>query len=222
MKATVKMDRQYSIIPYTQHDGVPTFRDSEIGAWFARIEAENTLSRLFFDGTVISAKDLVKLAKSPGVYLFTVWGEKTVHGEKKENGENENGPTDVEMVGFFWLRDFIGNAAFLHHVIFKKFWGPEARLIGRFVLEYVFGVGPEKQTPMVGTLLGLTPYNNIPAMRFARDIGMKMAGKLPGVFYDVYNNCTEDGWMSYMTRETCEKTRDGSRFTVNGSRENKE
>lgn len=200
------LDRKYSIIPYTQHDGVPSFRDSEIGAWFARIEAEGTLPRLFFDGAVIYAKDLVSLAKTSGVYLFTVW---------KPLPQEEAG---AEMVGFFWLRDFVGNAAFLHHVIFKKFWGPEARAIGRFVLEFIFGVGETPQTPLVGTLLGLTPYNNIPAMRFARDIGMKMSGKVPGVFYDVYNNCTVDGWMSYMTRETCEKTKDGARGTAHGSR----
>ncbi len=218
------MSRQYHIIPYTHHDGVPTFRDSEIGAWFARMEAERTLRRLFFDGTVIYAQDLVKLAKTPGVYLFTVWTEREGGSRKSEGGEKDiaagtplpQEESDAEMAAFFWLRDFIGNAAFLHHAVFKKFWGREARRIGRFVLEFIFGIGDNPQTPLVGTLLGLTPYNNIPAIRFARDIGMKMAGKVPAVFYDVYDNCTVDGWMSYMTKETCEKTRDGSRFTVHG------
>lgn len=201
------MEREYSIVPYAVHDGVPTFRDSEIAEWFARLEREDTLRKLFFDGTVIYAKDLIRLVKTPGVFFFTVWTEGKDPGSRVHGLGEEKKETEVEMAALFWLTDFIGNAAFLHHVIFKKFWGRESKRIGRHVLEFIFGVGNGDQKPLVGTLLGLTPVNNIPAVKYARAVGMKPAGRVPGIFYDVYDNSTVNGFLSYMTLETCIQTR---------------
>jgi hypothetical protein len=213
-------------VPYAAHDGVPSFRDSEIAGWFERLEAEALLRRLFFDGSVIYAADFVRLVKAPGVYFFTVWTGQEESGfrvqgsgvEKKDiaagtpppqdpgpTGQRANGPTDVEMAGVFWLRDFLGNAAFLHHAVFRKFWGLESRRIGRQVLEFVLGA--EQGPPLVGTVLGLTPVNNVPALGFARGVGMERVGRIPGVFYDAYANAAVDGVMTCMTRERWVETR---------------
>ncbi len=188
------MSREYQIVPYAVHDGVPSFRDSEIEGWFERLRSEGSVRWLFFDGMVTDAREFVRLVKTPGVFFFTVWA-----------GRDE--PAGAEMVGVFWIRDFIGNAAHLHHAIFKKFWGSETKMIGRHVLEYILAAdGEEGRLPLVGVLLGITPVNNISAVKFAKAVGMERLGTVPGMLYDIYANCAVDGVMSCMTQARCKKT----------------
>jgi hypothetical protein len=65
--------------------------------------------------------------------------------------------------------------------------------------------------------LGLIPVNNISAVKYTRAVGMKPAGRVPGIFYDVYDNSTVNGFLSYMTLETCIQTR--KRGVINGRKQ---
>jgi hypothetical protein len=198
MEAGRMEKRQYVIVPYAVHDGVPSFKDSEIAEWFHRIKAEETLRWLFFDGSVTTAEELVRVVKAGGSFWFTVW-------TGRQNAEGEGEGVKLEMAGFFWISNFMGNSAYFHYVIYKKFWGTESRKIGRAVLNCIFGIGAADHMPMVGQLLGLTPINNVPAVRYAREAGFEMVGKIPGVYYDIYENKAVDGVLRYINREILAK-----------------
>lgn len=172
---------RYQIIPYAVIDGEASLRPSFLRGLQARMKAEGLERWLFFDAQLPAT--LESLATSRSVSFFSAVFD-------RENGE---------PAGLFWLTAGPGDANLIHFCVFKKYWGSEARAMGRQVLGALLGMAAESGEALFPVIMGMTPANNKPAVRYAHDIGMLGAGTVPNVFYDAYESRRVAAVITYTT-----------------------
>jgi hypothetical protein len=143
-----------SINPYFHHDGIPTFRDSEIAECYDQMESDGTLESVLYDGRIRHRNDFVKYMTSPAVQFFM-------------------GTIDGNRAGFGWLSNIEPKMARVHFCIFSPFWGKFIHEImnsmGRKVLE-IFNLD---------ILIGIIPERNIKAINYISRCNCTDLGKLP-------------------------------------------
>jgi hypothetical protein len=170
-----------SIIPFYDNDGAPNFSNNSLAQVFRRIVREDSVAKIFYDGSVRNSADFIRFVRNRENELFFVSYE----------GRD---------AGFFWLNRLRSKAAFITYCLYKDFWGDEALLISRKCIEFLFAGKNGHGEHRIDVLLGLTPANNKLAVKFLLKNGMTVLGKVPGLLYDASAEATVDGIFSYLPR----------------------
>jgi hypothetical protein len=175
---------RWRIVPYAVVDGVASLRPSFLRGLQERMRAEG-LERWLMFGTT-RPESLEELAVSRAVKFFSV----VIDLDSKDLGE---------VASLFWLTDGTGEACLIHFCVFKKYWGKCAREMGRHVFATLFGMYDIDGRTLFPVIMGMTPSNNQPAVRYTRGVGMQMVGTVPNVFYDAHENRRVGAVITYMT-----------------------
>ena len=170
-----------SIIPFYDNDATANFSDTSLAQAFRRIVREESVTKIFYDGSVRNSADFIRFVRNRENELFFV-------------------SHDNREAGFFWLNRFRGKATFITYCLYKDFWGDEALLISRKCIEFLFARKDSHGEHLIDVLLGLTPATNKLAVKFLLKNGMTVLGKVPGLLYDASAEATVEGIFSYIQR----------------------
>ena len=170
-----------SIMPFYNEDRTANFSDNSLAQVFRRIVREESVAKIFYDGSVRNSADFIRFVRNRENEVFFV----TYEGRE---------------AGFFWLNRFRRKAAFITYCLYKNFWGADALLISRECIEFLFTRKDGHGEYLIDVLLGLTPANNKLAVKFLLKNGMTVLGKVPDLVYDASAEATVDGIFSYKQR----------------------
>lgn len=148
------------LIPYMLIDGIPTFKDSEIMGFYARMEEEGTAPTVFSDGTINNALDFLAVMKSSLNMLFIIF-------------------VDGEQSGVMWLNRFEARFARLHFCLFSNQWGKNSIPIGTEVRRIVMNWKDKEGNYLYDLLLGIIPSSNRVAIRYVKKCGGVIQGEIP-------------------------------------------
>lgn len=167
----------YKHIPYTQVDGVPTFKDSEIIGLYQRIWDEGLGPTLFHDGSIKNAAHFLQLMKGSGTILHVVVEE------------------DGHPVALWWLNRIEQTHAYCHFCAFiELFATPDTKKIGKDAMKICFdGMGFK-------VIMGMLPSTNVIAIRYLGKVGMHVLGTVPNLMHTESGDGVE-GTILYITRE---------------------
>lgn len=163
------MDSTLKILPYVEVDGVRTFRDSELLAWWEQMHEDGAGNHVFRDGSIKTGEQFLWQMKRNldcQLYVGLVGG-------------------DPAMLS--WLNYFQYHHCQAHFCAFKKYWGKEIlHTLGRMFIQTFF------RTQNVHMILGLAPADNVSAQAYLTTIGAKRVGPLPGGFWNDHTKQPED------------------------------
>jgi len=181
LNTVYQMQNGLSIMSFYDKDGTPNFSDNSLAQVFRRIVREESVTKIFYDGSVRNSADFIRFVRNRENEIFFV-------------------AYDGREAGFFWLNRFRRKSAFISYCLYKDFWGDEALLISRECIEFIFDRKDGHGEHLIDVLLGLTPANNKLAVKFLLKNGMTVSGKVPGLLYDASTEATVDGIFSYIQR----------------------
>lgn len=182
-KTVFRMKHGLDIIPFYGKNGAQNFSNEHLAQVFRRIVREETMKKLFYDGSVRNTTDFIRFFRDPEKEIFFV-------------------EYDSKEVGFFWLNKFRHKSAFINYCFYKEFWGEKALKVSKQTIVFIFGRKDKDGEHRTDVLLGLTPTNNELAIQFLLKNGMTVSGKVPGFLYDAIEETTVDGIFSYLQRDT--------------------
>lgn len=168
-----------------------------LGRLWRRLEREGAVRTLFYDGGVRSEHEFARFALNPARLFYAV----LVEGRP---------------AALFWLDNWTGQAAFIHFAVLRRAWGRAARIIGRYVTAWLLRAEREGGGPLVRTLIGLTPDTHPLAVRFARDIGFSILGRVPhaltladgraaaAIVSTLTREEVQDGWIRHGQVSACD------------------
>lgn len=142
-----------SIMPFYNKGGAANFADNSLAQIFRRIVREESVAKIFYDGSVRNSADFIRFVRNRENEIFFV----SYEGRE---------------AGFFWLNRFRRKAAFITYCLYKNFWGADAFLISRECIEFIFARKDGHGEYLIDVLLGLTPANNKLAVKFLLKNGM--------------------------------------------------
>ena len=177
-----QMRHGLNIIPMYEENGSPNFSDILLAQLFRRIVREDTLDKIFYDGSIRNTNDFIQFFRNSEHEIYFV----------EYKGKE---------VGFFWLNSFKHKSAFINYCFYKEFWGDKALKISRLTIEFIFQRKDQHDEHLVDVLLGLTPASNKLAIKFLLKNGMTTIGKIPGLLYDASTGAIVDGILSYKQRQ---------------------
>ena len=169
---------EVKLLPYCTIDGVPTFRDSEIGYLYTMLEKAGRAKDFFCDGIVLSKEDFIQRMKDERMWVFSV---------------------DNKIKGIVCLTDFRQATAMTHYAFFKT--ERNTLKIAKEVRRQLIYMKDNDGNCIFSVLLGITPSKNERAIRFAAAFGCKKLCKIPDYFYDEADECYYDGILWSTTRE---------------------
>ncbi len=175
------LDEGVSLIPFCRLDGSPHFSDIHLAQVFRRIVREETVSRVFYDGSIVNTSDFIRFFKNHDREIFFV----------EHNGRE---------VGFFWLEKFRHKTSFINYCFYREYWGENALHISRVSIDFLFERKDCHGEFLIDMLLGLTPSTNKLAIKFLLKNGMTVLGKMPKMLFDVKKGTNVDGVFSYKQR----------------------
>ncbi len=169
------------LIPYTEIDGIKTFKDSEIMGLYDRMDKEGVAEVTFSDGSVINRSEFLDMAKNVG--FFTV-------------------STDVETVGFVWVTDIYMRKAQVHFCFFRshKEWAKKGVEIGKKTASSLINL-KDGNGYVFDVLLGITPKSNVPAVLWLHRIGLKKLCEIPNGVFSAKENRSVPAILWSLTRE---------------------
>jgi len=171
------------VIPYCLIDGVPTFRDSEVRAFYDRIERDGLKDIVFMHGDIQDRDAFLREMKRPGgsrLYVVAV-------------GELQ--------VGILWLNRFEGKTCRVHFTSFSEAWSMDTVAIGRDAIRQIMYMPNDAGEYVFDVLLGLTPSRNIRALRWLEKVGLELVGVIPASMWDAKAGESVDGTLMYLTRQ---------------------
>lgn len=196
IKSVIHLEDGIALMPLSEKKNSSALSDTFLGQVFRRIVREESVYKLFYDGSVRDTRDFIEFMRNPENEIFFV---------------NQNG----KEVGFFWLGNFRQKSYFINYCFYKEFWGDAAQAISRVCIDFIFKRKNAHGDYLVDVLLGLTPANNKLAVKFLLKNGMTILGKVPGFLYDSIEDKTVDGIFSYRQRDMKTTLRLPSIFFVN-------
>lgn len=172
----MEKEKEIKVIPYTEVDGIATFRDSQIKDLYHQVWEEGLGEVVFSDGSVQNEDHWLDLMKyGPCKLHLCFYGE------------------DVASV--VWLNRIETTHCYVHFLFFKKFRGnPIIYEIGKKFFELVFSYGFE-------VVMGLLPSSNKVARRYARKLGFEELGEVPGILWDQREQTAVPGTFVHLTKE---------------------
>ena len=177
----IQLAEGIEVIPMYQEYGQSNFSDKKLGEVFRRIVREESVYKLFYDGSVRNTRDFRKFMRNPDNEIFFV----TCKGKE---------------VGFFWLNHFRQKSFFINYCLYRDFWGESALTISNICIDHILKRTNTEGEFLVEVLLGLPPANNKLAVNFLLKNDMTILGKVPGFLYDSTTGETVDGIFSYRQR----------------------
>ncbi len=178
----VELDAGAEVVPFRSEDGTPNLSDTHLAQVFRRLVREETLNRVFYDGSIGNTTDFIDFF---------------------HNQENEIffGRAGGQEAGFFWLNRFRHRSYFITYCFYREFWGRQALAISRATLDYLFSRTDVHGEHRIETLLGLTPASNKLAVKFMLRNNMTIVGRVPGFLFDRHLGRRVDGILSYCQRQ---------------------
>lgn len=144
------------------------------------MKLDGTFQTVFYDGTVNSSEDFLKVLKATHNYpVFPL-----VNGS---------------IGAVAWINDLRKNYATAHFCVFKEHWGANSIAMGKAVLKYWFSF-PKDNGFLFDVILGVTPIEYTPAIRFIKKIGFTLIGEVPKVIYNAYTGKHSSAMLSYCER----------------------
>jgi len=172
------------IIPYTEVDGVRTFKDSEIKELFFQTQVDGLVNVVFYDGGVHTADAFLSMMKSPGCLMWICM-----------DGE--------DTVGYTWLNRFENHTARQHFCFFKDYWGKSIDF-GKYGLKTFLTMKDRDGNYIFDLLTGYLPVWNIKARQFVEKCGAKTHGIIPNGIWNGITKQSEPAVFIYYTRECFE------------------
>ncbi len=185
-----------SITPIYAKDCTLNYSDEYFAHVYRRLVREETVYKIFYDGSVRNTNDFIKFIRDKKNELFFV-------------------EYDGKEVGFFWLTKFREKSAFINYCFYKRFWGEKALHISKSCIGFLFNRIDAYGDHILDVLLGLTPVTNKLAITFLLKNGMKVIGKIPGMLYDFREEKTVDAVFSYKQRIASSKIKIPTFFFLN-------
>ena len=160
----------FTIMPYTKIDGIPTFKDSQLIGMYDRIVDEEK-GYVFSDGTINDGNAFVEMAKRPDTSFYAVY----------------QGETIVLVV---WLNRFEGAMARMNWCSFKSVSFETKLEAGRYVIKTL-------TDKVVDLLVGYTPASNKGAIKAAELCGGKILGTVPNLVWNEQEQKSKEGVIIY-------------------------
>lgn len=135
------------------------FGDSFIRILWCKLHHEGLHRIVFYDGGVQSEADLLHLVapERAWCYAFECAGE---------------------PLAFFWCNGFSGRAAHIHFCFFRAGMH-RADELGKRAMRFLLGIEGRSEAPL-DALLGVTPAPFAHAVRYAKRLGFRELGRIPG------------------------------------------
>jgi hypothetical protein len=149
------------VIGYAEINGVRTFPDAVITAFYQQMVKEGTLEIVFSDGSIESAEQFLQFAKRPENILALA-------------------VVDNQIMCMAWLNGCFKNHAFTHYAMLKAAWGKHTDAIAKAYFDYWFSFESEGK-PLIDILLGQTPEWNRKGIKFLQRIGWTVLGTIPRI-----------------------------------------
>lgn len=169
--------KRIHIMPFTNVDGIRTFRDSEIEGFYNRIIKEGWEDVVFYDGTIRSGKHFCAIMKDGRSILHVVYYRGL-------------------PAALVWLNRFEQTHCYVHWTFFKCVSNFKAhKEIGEAVIKFMF------DEYEIQLLMGITPSFNKLALRFLKSIGLKTYGEIPNILWNEKKGKAIPGQMMFINRE---------------------
>lgn len=147
------------LVPYVEIDGEWTIPDRLMAALWQKTANDRLHEVTFYDGSILNADQFLAYMKSDKTLPVVALDETGPHG-------------------FAWLTEINGNRAFAHFCMMRDSWGKSAKMIAEQILNYWWMLSGEKG-PVLKLIMGLTPEQNKPALRFIQKLGFTLVGSIP-------------------------------------------
>lgn len=172
------------MIPYAWHDGVPTFKDSEIMALYEQMQADGTAKASFHDGTVNSAAEFLQAMKGPENWLYVFLAE------------------GAGAIGIGWINQVKFKSAAGHFCFFSSVWGrKDLSDIGNWGVQRLLRMTDRNGEYLFDMFWGLIPAENKIAVKFVEKAGGYFVGILPHGLWSERLQQTVDGILFYFIRD---------------------
>ncbi len=152
---------RYALWPIFRTDDGWTVPDALLVKLWEQMVREGRAAKLFYSGTVANEFEWIDWLKDPSNFPVIVMDSR----EKK-------------IAAIAWLNNKNSGTAQIHFCMF----GPPHPGVGEKVLRY-FSSFPE-----LHVIVGVTPEEYTTAIRYAKRIGFKAAGRIPNMLYMAYEN----------------------------------
>ena len=179
---SIELPDNLTLIPYAAEDNTINLPDSYLAQVFRRMVREETVRKVFYDGSITNTMDFIKLFRNPDNEFFFV-----------EQAGRET--------GFFWLNRFRHRSAFINYCFHREFKGQQALAISQACLDFLLSRKDAHGDHCTDVILGLTPASNRLAVIFLQMNGMTIIGRVPRFLYDASKDATVDGIFSYKQRQ---------------------
>lgn len=168
------------IVPYCHVDGVPTYKDSEVRKFFARIVRDGLKDIIFHAGDVTTENQFLARMKASTTSMYVVYAD------------------DIEA-GLIWLTHFEGKSCRVHFTSFSEVWGMDTVSIGRDAIRQVLYMRDASGDYVFDVLLGLIPAQNIRAVKWLAKVGLVQACMIPNALWN--GDESIPGTLLYLTRK---------------------
>lgn len=169
-----------TLMPYTTKDGMPTFRDSELIAFYHQMLTDGWLVDYIHDQSIRSSEDFLQHIKSGACMFWAAY-------------------VDGDPAAVFWVNRFEGRNVRGHFAFFKKYWGTEIPLqIGKEIIQLWVENEYEGST-LFDVVIGVMPKTNRHAIQYIDRLGGQYLGTVPNYFRD-RNDKLVDGVFIYFTK----------------------
>jgi hypothetical protein len=156
----------WELLPYTVIDGIPTFNDSFIKSIFDRMEGEQLVDTVFYDGEVKTPEDFLHMMKHGINNLFVI---------------AKNDRSDIG--GIVWLNNFQSRSGCFHFCFFENIKGLEALDVGEYASFFVLNLKNKNGDYLFDVLTGVVPDFNRSARNWCLRVGYKKVGVVPQGVY---------------------------------------
>lgn len=169
---------RYMVFPLIQEHGQWNIKDEVLSDVWNQMVSEQRAHKVFYNGYITTVYDFITFLKTGGVLPILI-------------GNNET----KTLCHIAWISDYGGGHACLHHCALGQF-KRGAAIAG---LEYYLNFkDSDTGLPLFETLIGITPENNVAAIRIARLMGFKLLSPaVPNLCNDVYTGERVGGIISY-------------------------
>lgn len=166
--------------PYVLIDGVPSLRDSQLGALYARMAADQTLAVMNYEGQLNDAAQFIAAAKAAAYFALV----------RRDGAE----------VAVVWLNRYELRRAHLHFCVFAEAWGAGSVALGRAVMERLINLRGPQGAFSLDVIWGVIPQSNINAARYVQHCGGKLCAPIPNYVWCAERQRCEPGVVFYYTR----------------------
>lgn len=172
------------VIPYTEIDGIRTFKDSDLEAIYNQMVDDETFLIVFADRPdIITAGDFIGYMKQPDNTLFIL-------------------KYDGDTVGVVWLNEWRGRSANMPFCTFSNIWGTGRTVpLGRVAIRQILAQKSRNGNYLLDMVWAMVPKKNMAALAFGYNVGWKTCGELPRAYFDRETGKSESATLIYYLRE---------------------